>query len=125
LAILLVALAGVRTAILISVVPGALAAVAIVVAIRFAPKLTEQEHRPLRIQVRSVLQGRLGGLIVGVTAFELANVAATLLILRATELIAPGEAYSRTAVLLYAGYNVAATLIAVPSGPPTRPPRAP
>jgi MFS family permease len=54
--------------------------------------------------------------MVGVTAFELANVAATLLILRATELIAPGEAYSRTAVLLYAGYNVAATLIAVPAG---------
>jgi len=116
LAIGLVAIVGVRTAILISVVPGALAAVAIVVAIRFAPKLTEREHRPLRIQVRPVLRGRLGRLLVGITAFELANVAATLLILRATELIAPGEAYSRTAVLLYAGYNAAATLIAVPAG---------
>jgi MFS family permease len=113
LAIVLVALVGVRTAIVISVV---LAAVAIVVAIRFAPKLTEREHRPLRIQVRPVLRGRLGRLMFGITTFELANVAATLLILRATELIAPGEAYSRTAVLLYAGYNVAATLIAVPAG---------
>src|SRR5204862_4594933 len=41
LAIGLVALVGVRAAILISFVPGALAALAILVAIRFAPKLTE------------------------------------------------------------------------------------
>jgi MFS family permease len=116
LAVALVALVGVRTAILISVIPGVLAAVAIVVAIRFAPRLTEREHRPLRIHVRPVLRGRLGRLLVGITAFELANVAATLLILRATELIAHGEAYSRTAVLLYAGYNAAATIIAVPAG---------
>src|SRR5438045_2825126 len=60
--------------------------------------------------------GRLAPVVLGVTAFELANVAATLLILRTTELIAPGHDYSRTAVLLYAGYNLAATLIAVPAG---------
>jgi MFS family permease len=52
----------------------------------------------------------------GITAFELANVAATFLILRTTSLIAPGHAYSRTAILLYAGYNLAATLIAIPAG---------
>src|SRR5204863_6092128 len=116
LAIVLVALVGVRTAIVISVVPGVLAAVAIVVAIRFAPKLTQREHRPLRIQVRPVLRGRLGRLMFGITTFELANVAATLLILRETELIAPGEAYSRTEVMLYAGYNVEATMFAVQAG---------
>jgi MFS family permease len=55
-------------------------------------------------------------LLAGIAAFELANVAATLLLLRATELLAPGESYSRTAVLLYAGYNLAATLVAVPAG---------
>jgi MFS family permease len=116
LAIGLVALVGVRTAILVSVIPGALAAVAILIAIRLAPKLAEREHRPIKFQVRPVLRGRLGSLMFGITAFELANVAATLLILRTTELIAPGHAYSRTAVLLYAGYNLAATLIAVPAG---------
>jgi MFS family permease len=116
LAIGLVALVGVRQAILISFIPGALAAVAIAIAIRLAPKPAEREHRPIKIQVRPVLRGRLGPLMVGITAFELANVAATLLILRTTELIAPGEDYSRTAVLLYAGYNLAATLIAVPAG---------
>jgi len=40
LAIGLVALTSVRTAILISIIPGLLAAIAIVMAIRFAPKLT-------------------------------------------------------------------------------------
>jgi len=116
LAIGLVALTSVRTAILVSVIPGALAAVAIVVAIRLAPKLAPRGHKPITIQVRPVLRGRLGGLMFGITAFELGNVAATLLILRTTELVAPGHAYSRTAVLLYAGYNLAATLIAIPAG---------
>jgi MFS family permease len=116
LAIGLVALVGVREAILISFIPGALAALAILVAIRLAPKLAQREHRPIKIQVRPVLRGRLGSLMFGITAFELANVAATLLILRTTELVAPGHDYSRTAVLLYAGYNLAATLIAIPAG---------
>jgi MFS family permease len=116
LAIGLVALVGVRGAILISFVPGALAAVAILAAIRLAPRLTERDRRPIAFRVRPVLRGPLAGLMTGITAFELGNVAATLLILRATELIAPGRAYSRTAVLLYAGYNLAATLVAVPAG---------
>jgi len=116
LAIGLVALTSVRTAILISIIPGLLAALAIVIAIRFAPKLTERERRPIKIRVRPVLHGQLGRLMFGITAFELGNVAATFLILRTTELIAPGHAYSRTAILLYAGYNLAATLVAVPAG---------
>ena len=37
-----------------------------------------------------MLRGRLGRLLVGIGAFELGNVAATLLILRATELLDPG-----------------------------------
>jgi MFS family permease len=116
LAIGLVALVGVRTAILISFVPGALAAVAILIAARLAPRLTDRERRPIRIHVRAVLRGPLGRLLAGITAFELANVAATLLILRAAELLDPGHPYSRTAIGLYAGYNLAATLIAVPAG---------
>ena len=46
-------------------------------------------NRPLRI--RPVLQGRLGRLMLGVSAFEVGNCAATLLILRATELFGPGR----------------------------------
>ena len=44
----------------------------------------------IRIRVRPVLRGDLGRLIAGVAAFEVGNIAATLLILRATELLEPG-----------------------------------
>ena len=59
----LVALAGVRGAMLLSIIPGLLAVGAIVYAIRAAklPKTTERQ--PIRIQVRAVLQGELGRLI--------------------------------------------------------------
>jgi MFS family permease len=46
-------------------------------------------------------------------------VAATLLILRATELLTPSRGHDQAAVvalLLYAGYNLAATLASVPAG---------
>ncbi|MGH2722358.1 MAG: MFS transporter, partial [Actinomycetota bacterium] len=83
LALLLVGLVGTRTAILLSVVPGLLAAVAIVYAIRRAPRAERREHRPIRLRVRPVLAGRLGRIMIGASAFELGNCAATLLILRA------------------------------------------
>ena len=119
LALALVALVGVRSAILLSIIPGLLAAGAIVIAIRLAPKLAERERRPLRIQVRPVLRGDLGRLFVGVGAFEFGNAAATLLILRATELLEPGRGHDAAveiALLLYAGYNLAATLASIPGG---------
>jgi MFS family permease len=119
LALALVAMVGVRTAILVSVIPGLLAAFAIVYAIRSAPTLATRERPPLRIRVRPVLQGELRPLFVGFTAFEVGNVAATLLILRATELLTPGHGHDRAveiALVLYAGYNLAATLVSVPAG---------
>jgi MFS family permease len=119
LALLLVAAFGVRTAIVVSVVPGLLAAVAIVLAVRAAPKLTAKERRALRFHVRSVVRGRLGRIVGGIAAFELANVAATALILEATTLLEPGrshDAATKIALVLYAGYNLAATLVAVPGG---------
>ena len=88
LALALVGLVGVRTAIALSVIPGLLAALAIVYAIRHAPPAEQRERQPLRLRVRPVLTGRLGRLMVGVSAFEFGNVAATLLILRASELLA-------------------------------------
>lgn len=119
LALALVAAVGVRTAILVSVIPGLLAAVAIVIGVRSAPKLTERERRPLKFQVRPVLRGGLGRLFLGVGAFEFGNAAATLLILRATELLEPGRGHDsavQIALLLYAGYNLAATLASIPGG---------
>jgi MFS family permease len=87
--------------------------------VRAAPRLTERERRPLRVVVRPVVQGRLGRLLVGITAFELANVAATLLILRATDLLEPAHGHDDATLIalgLYAGYNLAAALVAVPGG---------
>ena len=119
LALGLVAAVGVRPAILISLIPGALAAVAIVVAVRSAPRLTARERKPIRLRIRPLLRGKLRPLLAGVAAFELGNAAATLLILRATELLDRDHTHGsavKIALVLYAGYNLAATLIAVPGG---------
>jgi MFS family permease len=112
-------LVGTRTAIALSVIPGLLAALAIVYAIRHAPRAEERERQPLRLRVRPVLTGRLGRLMVGVSAFEFCNVAATLLILRASELLASGRGQDRATQLalgLYVAYNLAAALASVPAG---------
>src|SRR5215207_4387134 len=115
----LAGLVGTRTAIALSIIPGLLAALAIVYAIRHAPRAEERERQPLRLRVRPVLTGQLGRLMVGVSAFEFGNVAATLLILRAAELLTPGRDQDRATQLalgLYVAYNVAATLTSIPAG---------
>lgn len=119
LALGLVAAVGVRWAIGLSVVPGLLAAAAIVYAIRHARVPADRKRVPLRIRVRPVLSGQLGRLLAAVAAFEVGNVAATLLILRATELLSPahGTGTATTiAIGLYVAYNAAATLASVPAG---------
>jgi MFS family permease len=66
-----------------------------------------------------VLAGTLGRLMVGVACFEVGNVAATLLILRASQLLAPAHGTTRATQLalgLYTAYNLAATLASVPAG---------
>jgi len=119
LALGLVALFSVRTAIAVSVIPGLLAAGAIVYAIRKAPRAVQRERVPMRIRVRPVLRGDLGRLMVGMSAFEFGNIAATLLILRATELLTPEHGLATATSLalgLYVAYNLAATLISLPAG---------
>ena len=119
LALGLVSLFSVRIAILVSVVPGLLAALAIVYAIRQAklPKVTERKR--LRFRVRPVLRGQLGRVLAGSTAFEVGNVAATLLILRATDVLTPGrgiDTATQIAIALYVVYNIAATVASFPAG---------
>ncbi len=114
----LVALTSVRTAIVLSVIPGLLAAAAIAFAAsRIAQR--RREHRPFAIRIRPVLRGRLGRILIGAAAFELGNLAATLLILRATELLEPsrGQQDATTiALAIYVAYNTAATVTSVPAG---------
>jgi MFS family permease len=119
LALGLVSVFSVRTAILVSVIPGLLAAAAIVFAIRQARVPLPAERKPLRFQVRPVLRGQLGRVMVGFTAFEVGNVAATLLILRATDVLAPVHGFdsaAQIAIVLYVGYNIAATIASLPAG---------
>jgi MFS family permease len=119
LALGLVAAVGVRWAIGLSVIPGLLAAAAIVYAIRHTPRPTTRDRVRLRIQVRPVLRGDLGRLLAAVAAFEVGNVAATLLILRATEQLTPAHGITTAtslALLLYTGYNLAATATSLPAG---------
>jgi MFS family permease len=57
--------------------------------------------------------------MVGIGAFEFGNIAATLLILRATELLDPGRTHAsaiQLATALYVLYNLAATLVSFPAG---------
>jgi len=119
LALGLVALVGVRWAIALSVIPGLLAAAAIVYAIKRTTRRTARLRIPIRIKVRPVLKGQLGRLLAAVAAFEVGNVAATLLILRATELLTPlhgTTAATTIAILLYTGYNIAAAITSIPAG---------
>ena len=105
--------------ILLSIIPGLLAVAAIVYAIRHTAAAGERERRPLSLHVRPVLRGRLGRLLAGISVFELGNVAATLLILRATDLLTPvhgTDDAAQIAIALYVVYNLAATVASVPAG---------
>lgn len=118
-AIGLIATVGTRWAIALSVIPGLLATLAIIYAIRHTPKPTPQPKRPLRFKVRPVLQGKLRPMFAGIGAFEFGNCAATLLILRATELLQPGHGRDRAttiALALYVTYNTAATITSLAAG---------
>ena len=118
-AIGLIATVGTRWAIALSVIPGLLATLAIIYAIRHTTKPTPQPKRPVRFKVRPVLQGKLRPMFAGIGAFEFGNCAATLLILRATELLQPGHGKDRAttiALALYVTYNTAATITSLAAG---------
>ncbi len=71
LALGLVGIVGVRTAIVLSIIPGLLAVVAIVYAIRHVAIPAARVRQPIRLHVRAVLHERLGRLMAGVSVFEL------------------------------------------------------
>jgi MFS family permease len=119
LALGLVAAFGARTTIALSVIPGLAAAAAIAYAIRRTTRPTARQHQPIRLRIRPVLRGDLGKLMAGIGAFEVGNCAATLLILRATELYRPQhgpDGAAKLALILYTGYNAAATAASIPAG---------
>ena len=119
IAVLLVTAVGVRGAIALSIIPGLLALAAITYAIRRIGSPRSQEQRPIRLQIRAVFRGELGRSMATISAFELGNVAATLLILRATELLVQTNGRDdavRISLLLYAGYNAVAAISSFVAG---------
>ena len=84
----LIAVTGIRTAIFISVIPACSLRVAIIDAIRHTAKPTVAAAPPIRITDPAAAARPAGRLMIGITAFEIGNCATTLLILRATGLLA-------------------------------------
>jgi MFS family permease len=108
---------GVRAAMLLTLIPGLVSVIFTVVALR--RRGPGPAPRPVRFRAHAVWRGTLGRLLAAIALFEISNIAAALLILRATKLLrvdALGIGAVRTAVLLYILYRLAAGLIAPTAG---------
>jgi MFS family permease len=122
LASLLVTLVGVRHAIYFSVVPGLFAAAAITLAAREARRLhaVSGARRRVRLDLGALRRAGMARALIPVAAFEAGNMATTLLILRATQLLHHGArsltAAAAVAILLYAAHNAVAALAALAGG---------
>ena len=122
LASALVGVLGIRHTMLLAFIPGIFAAAAITVAAREARRTvtTPVGRRTLSFNVRELWQAGLGRTLTPAALFELGNVATTLLILRATDLLhADGRslaAATSVAILLYAAHNGVAMVAALVGG---------
>jgi hypothetical protein len=98
---------------------GLAAAGSIVFAIRHIQRPSSSERQQLWIRTRPLLRGELGCVWLPIGAFEVTDLATTLLILRATEVPTPDRgvhAATSIALLLDADHNPAATVISIPAG---------
>jgi MFS family permease len=119
LAAALVATIGVRHTIFLSVIPGMLAAIAIVVAAREAAGRGEAIRRRVHLELSALREAGILRALAPVTLFELGNCATTLLILRATGLLDPGRSAAdaaAVAVLLFAAHNLVGSALSYPAG---------
>jgi MFS family permease len=122
LASLLVTLVGVRYAIGFAIVPGVLAAAAITLAAREARRTVTSPvgRRTLTFNLSELWHAGLPRALAPAALFELGNLATTLLILRASDLLhADGRsvtAATSLAILLYAAHNGVAALAALAGG---------
>jgi MFS family permease len=116
----LVAWVGIQHAIYFSIIPGILAAIAITVAAKEARRLASPIKRHIRIQFSKLREAGLFRPLLPVAFFELGNIATTLLILRATDLLhVDGRsltAAASLAILIYAIHNVFASIAAIVGG---------
>jgi MFS family permease len=121
----LVGVLGIRHTILLAAIPGMFAAVAITIAVREARAALAPAagRRTLALNLRELWHAGLPRVLAPAACFELGNLATTLLILRATDLLHSGSASGRSltaattlAVLLYAAHNGIAALSSLAAG---------
>ena len=118
----LLAWLGLRTALYLSAIPGVLAAAAITVAARQARQAMAAPggRAKLALNVGALRDAGLVRALTPAAAFEFGNVAVTLLILRATQLLHHAgrsvTAATAIAVLLYAAHNGVAALTSLAGG---------
>jgi MFS family permease len=122
LASILVATVGIRTSFFFALLPGTLAAVAISVAAARARRMATavQVRARARLELAGLRRAGLLRPLLPVALFELGNITTTLLILRATQLLEHGgrspTAAASLAILLYAGHNLTAAIVALVGG---------
>jgi len=120
LAAVLVATVGTRRAFYVALVPGLFAAASISVAAARASKSVTAARERVRAGFGALRGTGLARPLVPVAAFELGNVATTLLILRATSLLHTGgrslTAATTLAIVIYAGHNAVGAVVALLGG---------
>jgi MFS family permease len=122
LASVLVATIGIRPALLVAFIPGLIAAGAITVAATEARRTLAAPagRRTLSLNLKELRKAGLMEPLGAIATFELANVATTLLILRATQLLDTDArttaAATSIAILMYAGHNAAAAVTSLYAG---------
>lgn len=120
LAALLVGLIGIRTTMLLAIVPGAFAAAAITFAAAEARRAGPTSRRRARLELRALRGTGIGRPLVPIVCFEFGNCATTLLILRATHLLEHGgrslTAATSLAVVIYAAHNLFGAVVAYIGG---------
>jgi MFS family permease len=118
----LVTWVGVRPALYLAAVPGLFAAIAIIVAARESRRRvhTGGGSSPRRLELRALRDAGMLRALLPMLLFEFGNLATTLLILRATQLLTSSQRSVATAtsvaILIYAGHNVVATLASLVAG---------
>ena len=119
----LVTALGIRHVLYLSAIPGLFAALAITIAAREARRRRTSAAvvaRRARLELRGLRAAGVVRPLLPIGAFELGNVATSLLILRATTLLHHGgrsvAAATSLAVLIYAGHNLVAAFVAYGGG---------
>ena len=118
----LVGVVGIRHAILLAIIPGLFAALAITFAAREARRTvtTDVGRRTLTFNLLELRDAGLARALAPAALFELGNLATTMLILRATNLLTTGSrsltAATSLAILLYAAHNAFATIASIIGG---------